>query len=221
MATEYANGKIVTNGLVLSLDAADRNSYPGTGTTWRDMSGNGNNGTLTSGPTFNSNNGGSIVFDGSNDYVAISGTRTLTLFTMSNWIRRNGSQESYDGIFFSRATGVTGMNFGVSNKLGYHLNGNPSTYDWDSGLIIPDATWCMITYVQASTQAVLYINTTSATNAVGSSSTNLNTLELGRDECCGGRYFNGNIATAMLYNRNLSSTEVTQNYNALKSRFGL
>ena len=72
MATEYANGKIVTNGLVLSLDAADRNSYPGTGTTWRDMSGNGNNGTLTDGPTFNSNNGGSIVFDGTNDYVALT-----------------------------------------------------------------------------------------------------------------------------------------------------
>ena len=63
---------LVQNGLVLALDASDRNSYPGSGTTWRDMSGNSNNGTLTNGPTFNSANGGSIVFDGSDDYAQIT-----------------------------------------------------------------------------------------------------------------------------------------------------
>jgi len=62
-------GNIVTSGLVLNLDAAKRDSYPGSGTTWRDISGNGNNGTLTNGPTFNSDNYGSIVFDGVDDYV--------------------------------------------------------------------------------------------------------------------------------------------------------
>ena len=61
--------KIVTNGLVLCLDAADKKSYPGTGTTWFDRSGNGNNGILVNSPTFNSGNGGSIVFVGHNDYV--------------------------------------------------------------------------------------------------------------------------------------------------------
>ena len=60
---------IVRNGLVLYLDAANPKSYPGSGTTWKDLSGNGNNGTLVNGPTFNSANGGSIVFDGTNDYV--------------------------------------------------------------------------------------------------------------------------------------------------------
>ena len=62
--------KIVTNGLVLYLDAANKKSYPGSGTTWTDLSGNNNTGTLTNGPTFDSNNGGSIVFDGTNDYVS-------------------------------------------------------------------------------------------------------------------------------------------------------
>ena len=64
-----SNQKIVTNGLVLHLDAAQRRSYSGSGTVWTDLSGNGNNGTLTNGPTFNSANGGSIQFDGSNDHV--------------------------------------------------------------------------------------------------------------------------------------------------------
>ena len=65
---------IVTSGLVLNLDAANMKSYPRSGTTWRDLSGLGNNGTLTNGPTFNSQNGGSIVFDGVDDYASINNT---------------------------------------------------------------------------------------------------------------------------------------------------
>ena len=75
---------MIQDGLVLALDAADRNSYPGSGTTWRDVSGNGNNGTLTNGPTFNSANGGSIVFDGTNDYVQNPNRSTITEFQYSS-----------------------------------------------------------------------------------------------------------------------------------------
>jgi hypothetical protein len=71
--------KTVTNGLVLCLDAADKNSYSGTGTTWTDLTGNGNNGTLTNGPTFNSANGGSISFDGTNDYIDCGSNSILKL----------------------------------------------------------------------------------------------------------------------------------------------
>ena len=82
---------IITQGLVLALDAADRNSYPGSGTTWTDLSGNGNTGTLTNGPTYNSANGGSIVFDGSNDYVNFSYNSSLNIgglnITLSSWVR--------------------------------------------------------------------------------------------------------------------------------------
>ena len=60
---------IVENGLVLHLDAADTNSYPGSGTLWTDLSGNGNNGTLTNGPAYSSNNKGYFSFDGTDDYV--------------------------------------------------------------------------------------------------------------------------------------------------------
>ena len=72
MATQYAFGKIVTNGLVLALDAADRNSYVSGSTTWNDLSGNAYNGTLTNVPTYSIANGGNITFDGSNDYIAFT-----------------------------------------------------------------------------------------------------------------------------------------------------
>ena len=69
----FNNGpRIVTNGLVLCLDASDRNSYPGSGTTWYDVSNNGNHATLTNGPTFSTSNGGIFTFDGSNDYADVS-----------------------------------------------------------------------------------------------------------------------------------------------------
>jgi hypothetical protein len=68
---------IVTDGLVLSLDAGNANSYPGTGTNWADLSGNGLNGTLVNGPTYNSANLGSIVFDGTNDHVTVANNSLL------------------------------------------------------------------------------------------------------------------------------------------------
>ena len=77
----YRGPNIVKDGLVLHLDAANYKSYPGSGTTWSDLSGNGNNGTLTNGPTFDSGNRGSIVFDGSNDFVYLSNPSSLAFGT--------------------------------------------------------------------------------------------------------------------------------------------
>ena len=71
MSTKYSP-KIVTDGLVLCLDAANSKSYPGSGTSWNDLSRNNNTGTLTNGPTYTSSFGGSSVFDGTNDYVSKS-----------------------------------------------------------------------------------------------------------------------------------------------------
>ena len=89
MATKYSP-KIITNGLVLSLDAANNKSYPRSGTTWTDLSGNSNTGTLTNGPSFNDGNQGSIVFDGTDDYVNIPYNSGLipNNLTLSAWINR-------------------------------------------------------------------------------------------------------------------------------------
>ena len=215
---------VVITGLQLYLDAGNASSYPGSGTAWTDLSGNNRDGTLTNGPTYSGTNGGSIVFDGSNDYVQCSGSLTVTAATFVTWIKRNGSQGTYDGILFSRETNTTGMNFYTSNQLGYHWNDSSSTYNWSSGLTIPDATWCMIAVSVTSTAATAYLcqtgGTTTATNTVNHASSLLDDIKLARDEASS-RYFNGNIAVAQLYNIALSAAQVSQNFQADRGRFGV
>jgi hypothetical protein len=215
---------IVRSGLVLNLDAGNIKSYPGSGTAWRDLSGNRNNGTLTNGPTYSSSNKGSIVFDGSNDFVQCSGSITVTAATFVCWIRRNGSQGQYDGILFSRGTSITGMDFNLSNQLGYHWNDAVNTYNWASGLTVPDLAWCMVAVSVTSTAAIAYLGQasgiTTATNTVSHTSTVLDDIKLAFDDATA-RYFTGNIAIAQLYNRALSAAEIQQNFEATRSRYGI
>jgi hypothetical protein len=219
-----SSASVVTTGLQLYLDAGNASSYPGSGTTWTDLSGNSRDGTLTNGPTYSGTNGGSIVFDGTNDYVQCTGSLTVTAATFVTWIRRNGNQGQYDGILFSRGTNTTGMNFQASNQLGYHWNDAGNTYNWQSGLTIPDATWCMIAISVTSTAATAYLcqtsGTTTATNTVNHSSSLLNDIKLAVDDAAA-RYFNGNIAIALLYNIALSAGQVSTNFEADRGRFGV
>ena len=224
MSINEASPSVVTTGLQLYLDAGNASSYPGSGTTWTDLSGNSRTGTLTNGPTYSGTNGGSIVFDGTNDYVQCTGSLTVTAATFVTWIKRNGSQGTYDGILFSRGTNTTGMNFYTSNQLGYHWNDSSSTYNWSSGLTIPDATWCMIAVSVTSTAATAYLcqtgGTTTATNTVNHASSLLNDIKLALDDAAA-RYFNGNIAIAQLYNIALSAGQISTNFEADRGRFGV
>jgi hypothetical protein len=216
---------IVTTNLSMFLDAGNASSYPGSGTAWTDLSGNSRNGTLTNGPTYTSADGGSIVFDGTNDFVQCSGSITATAATFVTWIRRNGTQSDYDGIIYSRGATATGIQFfGTTNRIAYTWNNAVNTYTWNSGLTIPDLTWCMVAVSVTSTSATAYLcqssGITSATNTVSHTSTTLNDIKIGQDDL-GGRFFTGNIATAMIYDRALSAGEITQNFNALRGRYGL
>jgi len=215
---------IVLSDLQLWLDAGQTDSYSGSGTTWNDLSGNSRTGTLTNGPTYSSADGGSIVFDGSNDFVQCTGSLTVTAATFVTWIRRNGNQGQYDGILFSRGTSVTGINFQVSNQLGYHWNGTGNTYGWQSGLTIPNLTWCMVAVSVTSSAATAYLcqasGITTATNTVSHTSSVINDIKIAQDEF-NARCFTGNISTAMLYNRALTSEEITKNFNAFRGRYGI
>ena len=215
---------IVTTNLSMFLDAGNASSYPGSGTAWTDLSGNSRNGTLTNGPTYTSADGGAIVFDGVDDFVQCSGSITATAATFVTWIRRNGTQGTYDGILFSRGTNITGMNFFSSNQLGYHWNDAAATYNWSSGLTVPDLTWCMIAVSITSTTATAYLcqssGTTTATNTTNHSSSLLDDIKIAQDDA-GSRFFNGRIATAMIYDRALSADEIATNFNALRSRYGI
>jgi hypothetical protein len=219
MGEILGKGKIVTNGLVLSLDAADRNSYPGSGTTWRDMSGRGNNGTLTNGPTFDNNNGGSISYDGSNDYVNTSVQRNATMtleafcFTpATNFIR---------AIFESDGTGTNKVELGYTwyNPRTFNLFFGPDSYT--DNVEVPanfDNNWHHFLFSANNGTGSLYLDGVlrfGPTNFGATARTD--TIRIGGTN----RTFQGRIAIARIYDRALSQTEILQNYNALKSRFGL
>jgi hypothetical protein len=223
----YAPLSVVTTGLQLYLDAGNASSYSGSGTNWTDLSGNGRNGTLTNNPTYSSADGGSIVFDGNNDFVQCSGSLTVTAATFVTWIRRNGNQSSYDGILFNRnGTATTGISFfETTNKISYTWNDAVNTWGWDSGLTIPDLTWCMVAVSVTSTSATAYLcqssGITSATNTVNHTSVVLDDIKIGQDDLTALRFFNGRIAVAQIYNIALSAEQVEQNFAADRSRFGI
>ena len=220
----FLNPRIVTDGLVLALDAGNTKSYSGSGTTWTDLSGRGSNGTLTNGPTYSSANGGFIVFDGTNDYASITGSNTVSSVTFSVWLKRNGTQVDFTGIFNSRGTDASGMIFAYNyGTLGYIWN--DSEYYFNSELTPPDGAWCMCVVTVTPTEAKFYLcqssGITTATNTMAHGSTTLDALTLGADTVGLSRNFNGSIAQASLYNRALSAEEIQQNFNAFRSRFSI
>jgi hypothetical protein len=218
--------KIVTNGLVLALDAADKNSYSGTGTTWRDLSGNTNTGTLTNGPTFNGGNGGSIVFDGVDDYssVATSGL-VSSVISMDIWFNVNSSKQ-YSALIGSNVT----EKYEMLIKAGGAIEVSLSTNNYmQYNNILSLNTWTNIVVTAVSgTQWKMYKNGAdlgSPTSYVGTwqvSGASISNFDLGRIRNDVATFaYSGNISTVRIYNRALTATEILQNYNATKTRFGL
>lgn len=216
----------ITNGLLLALDAGNLLSYPGSGTAWTDLSGNGKTVTLTNGPTYSSANGGSIVFDGIDDYAAVSGTETMVSASVCVWARANGSQPNNAGIVFNRggtATDTGGLTTWTSADIQYGWNDNNSQPAGIS-LSITAGTWQMWSFTHTPSGAnnrKVYVNTT-VSQGTNNSLSNMtwSSLRIGQD-ALGGRAFNGNIAVVLWYNRDLSAAEISQNYEAFRSRFGV
>ncbi len=218
---------IVTSGLVLHLDAGNAASYPGSGTTWTDLSGAGNNGTLINGPTYSAADGGQIVFDGVDDYSRsnFSTSFSQNTATFMAWVKRTGSVPNA-GIIFGRggsgSTGANGVNIHEDvNTIGYHWNN--TGWNWNSGILIPLNTWCLVTLTITPSVVTAYLNagTQSASQSVSYGITTQPFFDVGADGNYGGRVFKGSIAIARIYNRALSAAEITQNFDAQKARFGL
>jgi len=221
-ATNSQATGIATSGLVLHLDAGNAASYPGSGTTWTDLSGNGNNGTLINGPTYSSANGGVILFDGSNDYVAGS-IPTLDTWTMSCWYLSNNITSALVFYPFS-GTNVpnSGIGFGgtfdVNTQNKWYFFDSVTSFNASSTAIIVD-TWYNLTVTKSSTVYNLYTNGVLSVSGSG--------LDLSLTQYNLGRrgnavwYANGRIAQSLIYNKALSASEVSQNFNALRGRFGL
>ena len=221
----FAGPDIVESGLVLSLDAGNSKSYPGSEDIWTDLSGNGINGTLTNmeiPSDYSSTNGGFLTFDGNDEFVQCTGSLTLTAATFIAWINRASVQGTSPGIIISRSPTATGMNFRF-DALGYHWNDSSFTYSWASGLVIPQA-WCMCAITVTSSLATGYLyqasGLTTATNSTSHSSTTMSSIRVAVD-AFENRYYTGSISQALIYNRALTAAEIQQNFNATKSRYGL
>jgi hypothetical protein len=232
---------IVDSGLVLALDAADRNSYPGSGTTWTDLSGRGNTGTLTNGPTYSSANGGSLVFDGTNDYVSFNTSSFpsgATSFSVNCFIKWSGNGTFTNDVIFSY--GRDGFNNDVTvwvNNSGFaELQFGSDTGKVSSTTLISTGVWYNICATYDKTQTKIYLNSVlegttnySNGNIILDNNVNGNTGAIGAKISGFGpitspqRYgtFNGNIPLVQLYNRALSATEIQQNFNSVRSRFGI
>jgi hypothetical protein len=211
--------KVVTDGLVLALDAADRNSYPGSGTTWTDLSGNGRTGTLVNGVGYNSSNRGYLSFDGGNDYVQINANASQlgiydAPYTMSAFFRYFGKC-----MIFGTTVRATrqGLHHGVNGNLLFFGNYGES---WVQGGVVSQNVWYHGTWVWSSTAP----NTRVYRNGVLVASGNTNSF-IGTQNISLGRIWdqnlNGNIAQVSIYNRALTASEIQQNFQALRGGFGI
>jgi len=234
MAFHYSP-KIVTDGLVFYVDAANPKSFVDGNTAWNDLSRSGNNGILTNGPTFDSGNGGSIVFDGINDYVSTSNNLDIignSKRTIEIWFYPTSSPSRQT--LLSYGGSGTGQRFeidyngvaGGPNNI-YFVGWNRDRYT-TSTLSLNTWSQVLITYNGGGVSSVdgikIYYNGV-IQPLLGGTDIPLNTTNsicfLGYDGISNRLPYDGNISNVKIYNRALTDSEVLQNYNALKSRFGL
>lgn len=232
----YANGpRIVTDGLIMYLDAANRKSYPGSGTTWHDLSGNNNNGTFgasTAAPTFSGDNGGCLDFDGSNDYIDLGNPTSLSSLggtsniSVSSWVKYDsyvgsGGSQPYS-VITVKGSPWTWLLENPNNRLRFRITAGGSDVNIEDTSIHSLNTWYNVIGTYDGSNMKIYVNgllknTKAQTGTLG---TNSITAKIGTFQ--GTNYnMNGKISNVSIYNRALSANEVRQNFEATKGRFGL
>ena len=221
---EYPN--IITDGLVLNIDAGFVGSYPTTGTTIYDISGNVNNGTLYNGVGYSTNSGGVLTFDGVDDYIQIPNAASLqvtTGFTQVIWVKLNNIITDFYRNLFGKP------NYVKYGMIVEWYGGNPILFDFTVsgnrnalGLVYPGIGWVMVAQSYNSTgganNQIGYIrggatDTIYATRT-GNVDTDTSPMNIGQAG------LSMNVGMALLYNRGLTQTELDQIYNATKTRFG-
>ena len=216
----FAGPEIVEDGLVLALDAGNTKSYPGSGTTWTDLSGNGNDGTLTNGPTYSSSNGGNLVFDGSDDYISSvsipNPNGELTCEVAINY----DSKGAYHNIF-DRGSSRPMLWIDFNNKLEVSFStasGGITSSDAYNG---QDIVVTAVYNSNSSPGILLYVNG----NLVGTQNTthvtwtNPSTFTLFNRS--NSQTFDGKLYYLKFYTKALTASEIQQNFNALRGRFGI
>lgn len=222
--SQPAQAAISTNGLVLHLDAGNSGSYPGSGTTWTDISGSGINGTLTNGPTYSANNGGFIGFDAVNDYVNFGSISTnfSSGFSASFYANMGASTQSWERIF-DFGNGQSNDNIligrsGNTDNLAFEIySSSTSLGQCISAGLISNNTWAHYTLTVDGTNCRWYRNgnLVSSTSYTGLPRNVTRTSNfLGRSNWSGDGYFESGISEISLYNRAINAGEVWQNFKA-------
>jgi hypothetical protein len=212
------NPSIVTNGLIFCVDAANPRSYPGSGTNWFQLSGSNNTGILTNGPTYNSSNLGSLSFDGVDDYVDFSANLgSMPAYTIMYWANRATGNR----MPFAARTSTSFYWYG-DNSWRYTHGGAGGEYYYPKTVSIPDNTWGCFCCAYDGANVNIYRNgvyegqqatTGTADWSVG--------IRVGYWNGGAGYAWQGYISNVMMYNTALTATQVTQNFNALRGRYGV
>jgi hypothetical protein len=216
--------KTVTDGLILYLDAANPKSIISGSSTWTDISKNRNSSTLTNGPTYNSANNGSILFDGVDDYVVCDqNTEMSNIFTISSIIKLT-SRNTNGTIVGSSANGADNVFRIIGDVLTclFTESADVNNTNLIGATVLTYGIFYHVTVTVNINTVTLYLNgVQDATTTVGfnigswTQRMGIGRRSTTRDEW----YFNGNIATVQIYNRALSTPEIQQNYNATKNRY--
>lgn len=230
---------IITNGLVMNLDAGFTpsitspptnivgNSYGSYTPPWYDVGSGGNNGSLTNGPTFSSANGGSIVFDGVDDYVQANATNS-SYFSLSVWVKYSQFISGFNGysIVSNNTSPSNGYMLYQATEVPYNRAKifvvTTSLQALNTTTLLSTNMWYNITSTYDGSFIRLYLNGVldSSISQTGTVTSNPGPLLIGKLSY-GDYYFNGNVSNTQVYNRALSAQEVQQNFNALRSRFGI
>jgi Concanavalin A-like lectin/glucanases superfamily len=230
---------IVRDRLIVYLDAGNIKSYNAgiSTTTWNDLSGNGNTGTLTNGPTYSSANGGSILFDGTNDYMsaALSGTGCDKTTFSVDWWTKPTAVSNFDQMIYMNSSGVNteppqysywqGFTF-VTNASGQWSVGTatftPSATETSTSTLFTNGEWCHVSVSFNNGSLIVYKNAVEVMNASSTvHSSNFVLLQVGAGPGFSqGTFFDGNLAALKVYSgKALTASEVSQNFNALRGRF--
>ena len=225
----FAGPEIVEDGLVLALDAGNAKSYPGSGTTWTDLSGQGNNGTLVNGAGYSGDNLGSLSFDGTNDHITLTTNPSLTnQITIEVWVKLEPTINNLTGWICGRESSYrilyTSTGFAwvcATDNNGWYTSGTAISA---SSLTPHTKTYqAVVTYDGSNNK--IYVNGTLRItgSAISGNIRNVNPYYIMRD---GSNDVNidhgqGIIYSHRIYNRALTASEIQQNFNALRGRFGI
>jgi hypothetical protein len=218
----------VKAGLILDLDAGNTSSYSGSGTTWTDLSGSGYNATLYNGPTFNSGNGGSIVFDGSNDYAQTSNlTSVVSEKTLAAWCQLGSTTQSGGGLIGVMSTDGSIFDTIVYNETGQGWGFGSNNFYRTAWSGVSESSTSAWVYLAATYSNNLYKLYRNGVLILTTTAYSLYTFNIGINFIVGKRHstvtgpLNAKIAKATVYNRALSALEIGTNFDALRGRYGL